>query len=582
MKLTDEQRSAIHHDGNAVVVACPGSGKTRAIIARLLRSVDAVRDTPRRVACITYTNTAVHEIENRIRTYGGAGDDEYCDVSTIHSFCQHNILRHFHWKFDRFKDGVKVLPSDCDEFQAIVEDIGDKYELDFFARQQFESLNRKPNGDPITSLPHEAAIEFWDRLEAEGCVDFCNLVYYSYQLLSENPSIVQGLAARYAFMLVDEFQDTSALQVQLLSLIAGVGITTFFLVGDPEQSIYRFAGAERELMFEFAEEIDAHEFTLSGNFRSSAPVVECAEALIPRDPTMFSAGDAALFAEEPVHEHVENHFIGITDFFLPALEALNIPYGDAAILAPVWYQLMPLGKELRNYGVPVVGPGARPYRKSTHLFAGIAEKVCAYADNPQSVSIRQVERELFVLLQNVTGRADFRVFAFDGRRAVTRILRQAAAIREEHIGAVEWLNVAGEAFAEILHEESFLPKHCVPLLAESAVDIVRDIERQSDVDVANLTTTDLGMFANPAENLKLLTMHGAKGREFSAVAVIGLHDGRVPYHNHYNPLTPEGLEESRRLTYVAVTRAKRFLALFTDDDDFRPVSRFLDEMGFDA
>ena len=176
MKLTPEQRDAVHHDGNAVVVACPGSGKTRAIIDRLLRCIDAIRDTTRRVACITYTKTAVYEIENRIRTYGGAGDEEYCDVSTIHSFCQYNILRHFHWKLHQFADGVTVLPSDCDEYREIIDEIGDDYGLNFFARQQFESLNRTPDGEPITTLPHEAVIEFWDRLESNGYVDFCNLV----------------------------------------------------------------------------------------------------------------------------------------------------------------------------------------------------------------------------------------------------------------------------------------------------------------------------------------------------------------------------------------------------------------------
>lgn len=580
MKLTVEQRSAVHHDGNAVVVACPGSGKTRAVIARLLRSVDAIRETPRRVACITYTNTAVYEIENRIRTYGGAGDDEYCDVSTIHSFCQNNILRHYHWKLEQFPDGVTVLPSDCDEYRAIVDEIGDSYGLDFFARQQFESLNRRPNGEPITSLPRDAAFEFWERLEANGYVDFCNLVYYSHRLLVENPHIVRGLAARYAFMLVDEFQDTSALQVQILSLIANEQLTAFFLVGDPEQSIYRFAGAERELMFEFAEEIGAQEFPLSGNFRSSTPIIRRAEALIAREPTMFAAGDAAAFMEEPLREHVENSFAGITDYFLPALNGLGIPVGDAAILASSWFQLMPLGRLLRNYGIPVVGPGARPYRKGTHVFVGLAEQACAYIENPRSVSIRQVERELFTFLQNVTGKADFRVFNFDGRRAVCRLLRQGEVLRREHMGAVEWLNAAAMTFTDILCEEGFLPKECMSILPESAADIVRDMVRQKDIDVANMTTTDLGMFANPRDNLKLLTMHGAKGREFGAVAVIGLHDGLVPYHNQYNPLTPDGLDESRRLMYVAVTRAKRLLALFTDQKDYRPPSPFLRELGF--
>ena len=580
MKITDEQRSAVYHKGNTIVVACPGSGKTRAIIARLLRAVDEILDTPRKVACITYTNTAVHEIENRIRIYGGAEYYEDCDVSTIHSFCQNNILRHYYWELDEFKDGVTVLPSDSEEFRAIVNEIGDKYNLDYFACQQFESLNRRPNGDPITTLPHDAVYEFWGNLETKGYVDFCNLIYFSYRLLRDKRYILRGLSARYAYILVDEFQDTSALQVQILSLIANEGLTTFFLVGDPEQSIYRFAGAERELMFSFAHKIRAKEFPLSGNFRSSKPVINRAEALITRNPAMFALGEAAEFMEEPFHEQVENYSVGITDFFLPALSHLDIPFGDAAILAPNWFQLSPLGRFLRNYGVPVVGPGARPYKKSNYVFVGLAEHACAYVDDPKSITIYHVERELFNIIQQITGKANFRVFDFDGRRVVIRLLRKAQTLQQQYMGAIDWLNAAAKSFSEILNEEGFLPNNSLSILSESVSDIIQDMESQKDVDVQNMTTTDLGMFANPTNSIKLLTMHRAKGREFGGVAIIGLHEGLVPYHNYYNPLTKEGLEEARRLLYVSITRAKRLLVLFTVQGDDKEESRFLTEMGF--
>ena len=580
MNITDEQHNAVYHNGNILVVACPGSGKTRAIIARLLRSVDEILDTPRKVACITYTNTAVHEIENRIRIYGGAEYYQDCDVSTIHSFCQNNILRHFYWELDKFKDGVTVLPSDSEEYHAVVDEIGDRYNLSFFERQQFESINRRPNGDPITSLPHEAVYEFWGYLEANGYVDFCNLIYFSYRLLRDNRYIVRGLTARYAHILVDEFQDTSALQVQILSLIANEGLTTFFLVGDPEQSIYRFAGAERELMFTYAHKIKAKVFQLSGNFRSSKPVINRAENLITRNPSMFSVGESAKFMEEPFHKRVENYSNGITDFFLPALNDLDIPLGDAAILAPTWFQLHPLGRFLRNYGVPVVGPGARPYKKSKYVFVGLAEHACAYADDPKSISIYHFERELFNFIQNVTGEANFGVFDFNGRRVALRLLKEAQYLQKQYMGAVDWLNSAAKSFSEILNEEGFLPNDSLSILSESVSDIVQDMESRNDVDVPNMTTSDLGMFANPLNSIKLLTMHGAKGREFGGVAIIGLHEGLVPYHNYYNPLTQEGLEESRRLMYVSITRARRLLVLFTEQGDDREESRFLAEMEF--
>lgn len=581
MKLTRQQRDALDHDGHVALVACPGSGKTRTILAKLLQSVDAVRGTPRRVACITYTNTAVYEIEDRLRFHGGTGDEDYCDVSTIHSFCQNNVLRHFYWRLPLYENGYTVLPSDSETYLAFVAEVCERYNIGAYDRQQFESLNRRPSGEPITpgNIPHKAALDFWTRLEGACFVDFCNIVYWSYRLLADHPSIARAVAARYAYILVDEFQDTSALQVEILHEIASQGLTQSWLVGDPEQSIYSFAGAERDLMSSFARHLGAQTFPLSGNFRSSARVVKCAERLIPRTPRMRAVGNTKDFTAEPRHEVVGGDFTAITDFFLPWVEGQGISLGNAAVLAPTWYQLLPLGKKLRDYGVPVVGPGARPYKKRSHALAEIAEQVCAYLEEPEPHFIRQTEKALFNLILNVTGKADFRLFSYFGRRVVYRLLQIGRELRDQHEGAVAWLGSASQEFALILHDEGLLSQEGSQLLPESAKAMVEEMIHNG-VDTANLGLADLGIFAVPQRSLKLLTLHSAKGREFDAAAIVSLHDGWVPYHNKYNPETPFGVAEARRVLYVGITRAKRILLLSVDSDNWRPPCRFLAELGF--
>lgn len=581
MKLTHDQRKAVGSDGHTVVVACPGSGKTRTLIAKLLRCVDEVRGTPRRVGCITYTNTAVYEIENRLRVYGATGDEEYCDVSTIHAFCQNNVLRHFGWKLDGLKTGYTILPPDSDRYLKLVDEIGDKYRLSSFARGTFELINRRPDGRPITSpdVPPEAAVDFWTRLQDEGYIDFCNIVYYSYRILKEHPSIARSLACRFAHLLVDEFQDTSAIQVEILSLIGAHKLTRFFLVGDPEQSIYAFAGAERELMFEFAAYLDANtESSLLGNFRSSTPVVSCAELIRPRVPPMYAAGVAAAFTEKPIHVETSGYFEAISDHFLPMLEATGIGFGEAAILSPQWPLLRPIAAALRDYSVPVVGPGARPYRRS-HLFARFAEQVCAYLDTPRPELVKQAEKELFNLLLTVTGRANLSIFTFSGRRMMFTLLKIGQRILSESESGVLWLRQSASEMGEALYNEGMLPANGIELLVQSAEEMVADMTRNG-VDVAQVTIGDLGMFADPSKSMKLMTIHGAKGREFDAVAIIGLHDGILPWHNQYNPLTRAGVEEGRRLFYVAVTRARRLLLFVTDKSQWRAKSRYLSEIGY--
>src|SRR5688572_1427433 len=134
MMLTSEQKTAVECDDHLMLTACPGSGKTRVIVSKLLRALEKVRETPRAVACITYTNAAVHEIEARVRIHIQPGDDRHFDIGTIHSFCLNNIFRPFAYHIEGYADGFKVLTPESDEFADCVtktcEDFG-RYDLTF-------------------------------------------------------------------------------------------------------------------------------------------------------------------------------------------------------------------------------------------------------------------------------------------------------------------------------------------------------------------------------------------------------------------------------------------------------------------
>lgn len=579
MRLTREQRDAVQHIDHAAITACPGSGKTRTIIAKMLACIDVLSETPRKVACITYTNTAVHEIESRIRRNGGAANEGSYEVSTIHAFCQSNILGKYHWMTEAYKDGYTILPSDHDSFTRIVETIGERYDLSAYARSQFELLGRRPDGTPLSgAIPPEAALAFWDELQTEGFIDFCNIVYYSYRLVRDNPSIAHNLSCRFAYMLVDEFQDTSALQVKLLGLINEIGHTLFFLVGDPEQSIYSFAGAERELMPAFSKAIGAIKFPLSGNFRATQPLVGHAERLIPRRPPMVSVSTKPTFSQSVFYERKRDSFAAMVDCFLPFLEANRINYGNAAVLAPNWFVLRPLGRQLREYGIPVVGPGARPYRRK-YFLGRIAEQVCAYLESRHSEILYRLEKELFMISSELTGSPPFRVFSYQGMRIVQRLMHKGESLTQVHDGAADWLHFAALAFEEILVEEGIIPISYTGCLSASRDEMLAEMQAQR-IDVADISLADLGVLANPRNNLKLMTMHGAKGREFEAVAIICAHDGLVPFHNQFSPLTISRLNEARRIFYVAMTRAERALWIFSSPNTRGlPPTRFIGEIG---
>jgi len=581
MKLTEAQKAAVECDGHLCLVSCPGSGKTRTIVAKVLGCIEGVRDTSRKVGCITYTNAAVEEIEARLHELGTSDDETYYEISTIHSFCLNNILRPFHYRLPEFPIGFEIITSDDQGWRELVERLATKYGIDRRRLEDFERVQREPGGKVFASddIPQAAAVEFLQYLDDHQLVTFNGIVYHSTRLVSQDTFIARGLASRFAWLLIDEFQDTSAGQVVILKAVAAYDRTTFFLVGDPNQSIMSFAGAYPSLMTEFAEHIAARDdVRLVGNYRCSRRIVAHAERVCSCNPAMQAVGKDRDCPAEPEYVHVAAITEGIFEHFIPAVESLGISLGDSAVLAPWWIKLLHLGRDLRQRNIPIIGPGARPYRRSRE-FAQLAEHLCACVDQRDAHLLQATHRCLFVTLLNVTGKPDWLVYKYDGRRTLCRILGIAREVREQHDGAVVWLNEAARGITDVLIEDEFLPPSKATVFTDSVQGMISDMAR-NNIDVANLGVDELGLYARPRECLSLLTMHSAKGREFDAVALIDLHDGRIP---DFRAKSQEEEDESRRLLYVGITRARKMLMYFTDQSHYRnQPSRFLNKPWLDV
>lgn len=384
MNLNDEQQTAVAWDGHLSLVSCPGSGKTRTVVAKILRCLEDVRDTTRRIGCITYTNTAVNEIEHRLRHLVARDDDLYYEISTIHSFCLNHVLRTNHHLLVEFKNGFEIITPDDARWQELVKRLVTKYGIDGRRADGFERIERSPNGaiEAPDEIGSNAAREFVDFMDRNSFITFSDMVYHSVRLISDLPSIARGLASRYSWLLIDEFQDTTLAQVKLFRAIADFKRTRFFLVGDPNQSIMSFAGGHPGLMGEFAGFLGANQsVSLRGNYRCSKRIVAHAERLCPGDPPMQALGEFADFDAEPELIHVSSITQAVFEHFIPAVESLHIPLGEAAVLAPWWITLFGVAKELRLRGVPMIGPGSRPYRRTRDL-AQFAEHACAYLEQP--------------------------------------------------------------------------------------------------------------------------------------------------------------------------------------------------------
>ncbi len=279
-------------------------------------------------------------------------------------------------------------------------------------------------------------------------------------------------------------------------------------------------------------------------------------------------------ALQPVLVRDRSTFGAIMERFLPALAADNISFGDATILCREWGPLISLSRQLRDAGIPVVGPGARPYRKS-RLFAGLAEQLCGAVVDPTPDTIRQLERALFFAVRDCTNESRMSLFSGDGRLAIVRLLKRAAAAAANG-SAVRFLDEMSAATGETLRDLEFVDRVQAGLFYASAQEMKADVVRQK-VDLANLSVEDLGLFASPQKALKLSTVHTAKGREYKGVALIEVTEGKYP---HYYSRTDEAILEDKRLLYVGLTRAKRVLMYISAPDRFgNQPSRFLGANG---
>lgn len=262
----------------------------------------------------------------------------------------------------------------------------------------------------------------------------------------------------------------------------------------------RFAGARPKLADEFADQIGAHgDTSLTGNFRCGPAIVDTASTLVPTVPAMQSVGDAAQIAAQVNYLHVSGPIDAITDYFLPALQDAGISLGKAAILAPWWTHLVPVGRALRELDVPVFGPGARPYRRR-RLLAGLAEQLGACAEAGNYLGLPGVERALFRLIGDLTGESRYDMFSYQGRRVALGLIYLARGLADQHLGGVAWLRAMAHEAGHYLENEELLPGSAKQTLIDSAEEMLSDMQ-SSKVDLANLLIFDMGLFANPKHAL---------------------------------------------------------------------------------
>jgi DNA helicase-2/ATP-dependent DNA helicase PcrA len=618
--LNDPQREAVTHgEGPLLVLAGAGSGKTRVLTYRIAHLLASGSANATEITAVTFTNKAALEMRERVESLlgrplrGGF-------VGTFHRWSL-EVLR-------RYPQAAGLSPrfaiADGDDQRALVTKALKELGLDPREHPPRAMLSRISGlvnrGTSLenfsrgaTGPSQETLAEVWERYEklkgAAAVVDFDDMLVRALATVRKDAAIRKTVARRAHYLLVDEFQDTNALQMGLLSeVLDSSGNLT--AVGDEDQSIYRWRGAELDNILDFERFFPGTTVVkLEENYRSTAPILAAAGSLIAanqgrRGKKLFTSRSGG----ESVRLFIANDERGEARWVADGIEGLqgDHPLAEMAVLMRTNAQTRPFEEELTRRRIPyrVVG-GLRFWQRAEIKDALAYLRLAVLGDDLLSfervvnVPARGIGAATVDVLRRAASETGLSLPAAARRlpkdlsprarlslEKFFKIFSDAAAQRAELDPGdfVGWLLEASGLFAmyEGDAEDRVARRENLQQLAAAVAEATtrgQDLEDFLD-SVALLEEND---DQGAPEGVALMTLHSAKGLEFDAVFLAGLEDGLLPHSNSRDDL--EALEEERRLAYVGMTRARRKLALTCARSRFlfgqrQPtrLSRFLDEL----
>lgn len=650
--LNGPQREAVLcTEGPLLVLAGAGSGKTRVLTHRIAHLVEDLNVAPWQIMAITFTNKAAAEMRERLQSLIGGGARGMW-VSTFHSMC------------------VRILRTDCErvgfakgftiyddsDSKRLVEQIMDELNIDK-KRYPIPALRNRisqakndlqvaevfaeKTSDQVGQVAARVYTRLQERLRQLNAFDFDDLLLYTWLLLKNHPDVLAAYQNRFRYLMVDEYQDTNHAQYVLTQLLAAAH-KNIMVVGDDDQSIYSWRGADLRNILDFEKDYpEARVVKLEENYRSMGNILAAANAVIANNLTrkpkklftskpagdkisVYSATDerdeGRWIASEIEHQHGEGmsynqiavfyrtnaqsrmledmlmragvpyRLIGGTRFFDRAeirdvMAYLNLVVNPANDVAA--HRVINVPK--RGIGKTTVEHIDYVARETGITFLQAAE-LCIADDQIRSAT-RKAIAEFVALIHDAQG------YAGDLRKVVEAIVDKAGLIRaleaensDDAAGRIENIQELFGVVDEYAQTHDDADALFEPPTAEDAPEAddeppVRTFQANSLPDFVEWVTlrTDMDTVAEDGEAITMMTIHAAKGLEFDCVFVAGMEESLFPHGN--SSQDSQGLEEERRLAYVAITRARKKLYLtnaFTrqifGQSSANPPSRFIGEI----
>lgn len=592
MECNKEQEEAImHRDGPAMVLAGPGAGKTYVITNRVKALIDEYGVKPEQILVVTFSKAAAVEMKERFEMLTG-GQRLPVRFGTFHSVFFQILRLAYHYE-------VKDIATPALKYRFLEETLNETgYEVDdkkeFLSDIEKEISRVKGEGIEIDCYFSSACSAeifqkmyrgYQEKLQRHRCLDFDDMVVYTYQLLKEREDIRRRWQAQFRYLLIDEFQDINRLQYETVCMLAEPE-NNLFIVGDDDQSIYGFRGAKPGIMLSFPKRFpDTKQIVLGVNYRCSDEIMKAAERLIGKNNERYEKHIVANKGkEQPVHMKKCENLPDEAEKIVAQIQMYQkegIAYQEMAVLFRTNMQMRLLAGKLMEHGVPFTMRENLPNLFDTWMAKDIMcylqlalgnrsrEKFLKIANRPVRYLSRTAFTESEVSFDKL--RAYYAVknqewmeeriwnFEYDLKNlaslspyATIHFIRKGIGYDEflktyadeRNVNADDWFDVLDE-MQEMARDKKSIPEFLS--FVENYGDTLEEIRQEQKKQQVK-----------EEPGVSLMTMHASKGLEFPVVFVPTLNEDIVPYRK----AVQEGnLEEERRMLYVAMTRAKTYLHL---------------------